>query len=167
VSNLYSENREAARVLAKEDYFTFEEPMVISEKYGIPHDTLYNWMNKPNSHTGEAPWKELRGISYDKLFDKILNSEECSNRIRHILGYASENLKRGLLALTTRETPLSLSEMSKLSLIMKEVNTMLRLEKGEATEIFGRIDTSPQGIKTLVDDLKEIDPYVDYEEDIH
>jgi hypothetical protein len=44
-----------------------------------------------------------------------------------------------------------------------DFHKMIALDSGKATEIIGKLDNSPAGLKRLMDELAEIDPHVNYE----
>ena len=158
----YSRNRVNAKLLAKCDYFCFDTPAQIAKRYGIPREKLNLWIQEPDDE-GRPSWSEQRETEYKNLFQRVIDAKEES--CKQIFSLGLHNLKRALLFLTNREQPMSLAEMQKLNSIIVDMNTVLRLEAGKATEIIGNVDTSPEGIQKMLEEMKEIDPYVDYSEE--
>lgn len=158
--NLFKRDPEATKFLAKRDYFNFTSLTQISSTYGMSSAVIWRWVNTPDEELNLPSWKELRLTLFEGVLSNMITSKE--ETCKQILGLGCDNLKRGLLALNARETPMSLGEMQKLATIIGEMNKFIRLEKGESTEIVQTIDASPDGLKKMVDQLAEIDPYVDY-----
>lgn len=160
VSKLHSTDPVAAKILAKDDYLLFLSPAVICRRYGMSAYALHQCIHDRDPITGGECWNIERARRYNEIFDKAL--KDSHEAIKNILGLGTSNLKRTLEALLVREDPLTLNEAHKLSGIIAEMNKIIRLEEGKATDIHAHIDTSPEGVRKLVDELQEVDPYVDY-----
>lgn len=154
---LYDLDPGLAKDLAKRAYFRYVDLKTIRESYGIPAGTLNAWCHKK---TGTDRWYEKRIRKDNAIIDDIYKSrkKDCE----HVFGLSVHNLKRGLAALLTSQRNPTTNEMQQLISIAKDMQVILRLEAGEATQIVKNVDASPEGIRKLLEEMQEADPYVDY-----
>lgn len=112
----------------------------------------------------DGGWKAQRTKSFDKVYRAIVANKGAD--IEAILNMSCDLLKRGLSGLIKREEEVSIAEMAKIGNIVKEFSLLINLKEGKPTSIVhNTVDATPQGLQKLVDELAEVDPYVDYKKE--
>lgn len=161
LADLYSTDKKTARRLAKIDYFNFVEPPVIAARYGIKIATVMRWICDYRGSLVDKGWKVQRDSIFGGYIDAIILNKQKD--IKDIMALSLANLKRALTSLYAREDPISITEMQKLMMIIGEGEKLMRLEAGQPTDILATIDLTPSGLKKIMDDIRDADPYVTYE----
>lgn len=114
---------------AKRLYLKGDPKTEIAEKLGVSLATITKWETtaKPIS------WKDEREESYKALIDDDFQSKRI--RISSIREKSIDHIFKGLEHLNRRPTPVSVSEMERLTNIVVSLDKILRLDQGQATEI--------------------------------
>lgn len=151
-----SEPEEALRV-AKLAFFERYGLEAICEAYGIPPATL-NYQ----CYYAAEPWRKERETRDKDLVDDLYKGKkECAT---HILGSTLYLIKEGLIKLVKDSKPLGVEALQKLGSLATDMNKIVKLDLGEATDILEqrKYDLTAKGMRDLVSDIQAIDPYSDY-----
>lgn len=153
--NLYLENKPRSLELARIAYLSDISIPQISLAYGIPKPTLVYYV-----HQKKKSWAKLKDRLFRDATNKVLkkNIDDCKK-------FVGLSVKHALREITTRfqeAERMSTEDLQKVISCAVDIDKLVRLNAGQATEIVSNLDTTRDGLVKRLQDLAQIDPYVDY-----
>ena len=159
--DLYYLNKDLAKRVARIDFLIGVERKSIREAYGIPEHSLNYWIH--NDVELPLSWAEARDARHSAIVEAVYAAKE--DILSDTLELSLKVLHKGLKELLVHRERMSVTELQKVSAIASDMHRVLKLENGQPTDIQAIVDVTPAGLRSAIEELEEIDPYVDYSKD--
>lgn len=152
---------------AKEAWLKGESVNSISDNLGIPMWRLNAWIyGRPivdpdgNKIANSENWTQEREENHQRRLKLLYKNDK--ERFERVLSKTIDTIEQSVDKIFNSNITLSASEVKNLSTVAKDLHQMTQLEGGKPTKIVENMTVTRE---TLVKKLKEIDPFISYDEE--